>query len=139
MDSKEQPAANNDFVEKLNLITEKVSKLDEIFTVIDSFQSKFDNVHEEIKLLDDSNSSILNTEMTKLTNSFNNIIDDKFDNINSNIDKSFNDNKEKLDNISKLIKESSYNPEDEYRFMDNITPTPSTEDNVDSNKRKVKS
>lgn len=137
MDSKEQPAANNDFVEKLNLITEKVSKLDEIFTVIDSFQSKFDNVHEEIKLLDDSNSSILNTEMTKLTNSFNIIIDDKFNNINSNIDKSFNDNKEKLDNISKLIKESSYNPEDEYRFMDNITPTPSTEDNMDSNKEKI--
>lgn len=133
MNSKVQPAANNDFVEKLNLITEKVSKLDEIFTVIDSFQSKFDNVHEEIKLLDDSNSSILNTEMTKLTNNFNNIIDDKFDNINSNIDKSFNDNKEKLDNISKLIKERSYNPEDEYRFMDNITPTPSTEDNEDSN------
>lgn len=133
MDSKEQPVVNNDFAEKLNLITEKVSKLDEIFTVIDSFQSKFDNVHEEIKLLDDSNSSILNTEMTKLTNSFNNIIDDKFDNINSNIDKSFNDNKEKLDNISKLIKERSYNPEDEYRFMDNITPTPSTEDNEDSN------
>lgn len=133
MDSKEQPTVNNDFVEKLNLITEKVSKLDEIFTVIDSFQNKFDNVHEEIKLLDDSNSSILNTEMTKLTNNFNNIIDDKFDNINSNIDKSFNDNKEKLDNISKLIKERSYNPEDEYRFMDNITPTPSTEDNEDSN------
>ena len=133
MDSKEQPVVNNDFAEKLNLITEKVSKLDEIFTVIDSFQSKFDNVHEEIKLLDDSNSSILNTEMTKLTNSFNNIIGDKFDNINSNIDKSFNDNKEKLDNISKLIKERSYNPEDEYRFMDNITPTPSTEDNEDSN------
>lgn len=133
MNSKVQPAANNDFVEKLNLITEKVSKLDEIFTVIDSFQNKFDNVHEEIKLLDDSNSSILNTEMTKLTNNFNNIIDDKFDNINSNIDKSFNDNKEKLDNISKLIKERSYNPEDEYRFMDNITPTPSTEDNEDSN------
>ena len=133
MDSKEQPVVNNDFAEKLNLITEKVSKLDEIFTVIDSFQSKFDNVHEEIKLLDDSNSSILNTEMTKLTNSFNNIIDDKFDNINSNIDKSFNDNKEKLDNISKLIKERTYNPEDEYRFMDNITPTPSTEDNEDSN------
>lgn len=133
MNSNEQPAANNDFVEKLNLITEKVSKLDEIFTVIDSFQSKFDNVHEEIKLLDDSNSLILNTEMTKLTNNFNNIIDDKFDNINSNIDKSFNDNKEKLDNISKLIKERSYNPEDEYRFMDNITPTPSTEDNEDSN------
>lgn len=137
MDSKEQPAANNDFVEKLNLITEKVSKLDEIFTVIDSFQSKFDNVHEEIKLLDDSNSSILNTEMTKLTNSFNIIIDDKFNNINSNIDKSFNDNKEKLDNISKLIKESSYNPEDEYRFMNNITPTPSTEDYMDSNKEKL--
>lgn len=133
MDSKEQPTVNNDFVEKLNLITEKVSKLDEIFTVIGSFQSKFDNVHKEIKLLDDSNSSILNTEMTKLTNNFNNIIDDKFDNINSNIDKSFNDNKEKLDNISKLIKERSYNPEDEYRFMDNITPTPSTEDNEDSN------
>lgn len=137
MDSKEQPTVNNDFVEKLNLITEKVSKLDEIFTVIDSFQNKFDNVHEEIKLLDDSNSSILNTEMTKLTNNFNNIIDDKFDNINSNIDKSFNDNKEKLDNISKLIKESSYNPEDEYRFMDNITPTPSTEDNMNSNKEKI--
>lgn len=137
MDSKEQPTVNNDFVEKLNLITEKVSKLDEIFTVIGSFQSKFDNVHKEIKLLDDSNSSILNTEMTKLTNNFNNIIDDKFDNINSNIDKSFNDNKEKLDNISKLIKESSYNPEDEYRFMDNITPTPSTEDNMNSNKEKI--
>ena len=137
MDSKEQPTVNNDFVEKLNLITEKVSKLDEIFTVIDSFQNKFDNVHKEIKLLDDSNSSILNTEMTKLTNNFNNIIDDKFDNINSNIDKSFNDNKEKLDNISKLIKESSYNPEDEYRFMDNITPTPSTEDNMNSNKEKI--
>lgn len=133
MDSKEQSAVNNDFAEKLNLISEKVSKLDEIFTVINSFQSKFDDVHEEIKLLDDSNSSILNTEMTKLTNNFNNIIDDKFDNINSNIDKSFNDNKEKLDNISKLIKERSYNPEDEYRFMDNITPTPSTEDNEDSN------
>lgn len=137
MDSKEQPTVNNDFVEKLNLITEKVSKLDEIFTVIGSFQSKFDNVHKEIKLLDDSNSSILNTEMTKLTNNFNNIIDDKFDNINSNIDKSFNDNKEKLDNISKLIKESSYNPEDEYRFMDNITPTSSTEDNMNSNKEKI--
>lgn len=137
MDSKEQPTVNNDFVEKLDLITEKVSKLDEIFTVIGSFQSKFDNVHKEIKLLDDSNSSILNTEMTKLTNNFNNIIDDKFDNINSNIDKSFNDNKEKLDNISKLIKESSYNPEDEYRFMDNITPTPSTEDNMNSNKEKI--
>lgn len=137
MDSKEQPTVNNDFVEKLNLITEKVSKLDEIFTVIGSFQSKFDNVHKEIKLLDDSNSSILNTEMTKLTNNFNNIIDDKFDNINSNIDKSFNDNKEKLDNISKLIKESSYNPEDEYIFMDNITPTPSTEDNMNSNKEKI--
>lgn len=137
MDSKEQPTVNNDFVEKLNLITEKVSKLDEIFTVIGSFQSKFDNFHKEIKLLDDSNSSILNTEMTKLTNNFNNIIDDKFDNINSNIDKSFNDNKEKLDNISKLIKESSYNPEDEYRFMDNITPTPSTEDNMNSNKEKI--
>lgn len=122
MDSKEQSAVNNDFAEKLNLISEKVSKLDEIFTVINSFQSKFDDVHEEIKLLDDSNSSILNTEMTKLTNNFNNIID-----------KSFNDNKEKLDNISKLIKERSYNPEDEYRFMDNITPTPSTEDNEDSN------
>lgn len=133
MDSKEQSAVNNDFAEKLNLISEKVSKLDEIFTVINSFQSKFDDVHEEIKLLDDSNSSILNTEMTKLTNNFNNIIDDKFDNINSNIDKSFNENKEKLDNISKLIKERSYNPEDEYRFMDNITPTPSTEDNEDSN------
>lgn len=139
MDSKEQPASDNDFVKKLNLITEKVSKLDEIFTVIDSFQDKFDNVHEEIKMLDDSNSSILNTEMTKLTNSFNNIIDDKFNNINSNIDKSFNDNKEKLDNISKLIKESTYNPEDEYRYMDNITPTPSTEDSMDSNKEKLSS
>lgn len=139
MDSKEQPAVNNDFAEKLNLITKKVSKLDEIFTVIDSFQSKFDNVHEEIKLLDDSNSSILNTEMTKLTNNFNNIIDDKFNNINFNIDKSFNDNKEKLDNISKLIKERSYNPEDEYRFMDNITPTPSTEDNENSNNETLNS
>lgn len=79
MDSKEQPTVNNDFVEKLNLITEKVSKLDEIFTVIGSFQSKFDNVHKEIKLLDDSNSSILNTEMTKLTNNFNNIIDDRLE------------------------------------------------------------
>lgn len=112
---------DENLVEKIDTIIDKISGLDNVFSnilsiknVTDGIQGMFASVHEELKALDDSNSSVINNEVAKLSNNINDYVDDKLNNINSNIASSFSE-------ISKLIREKAYqNTEDNTKHIDNI-------------------